>query len=270
MLHRSPLLIPELAELVFVSLPAFELLSSCRAVCRLWRDVIDSSPVVEYYTWRSSSIPGRLRPKINQLNFQRNPVIPHILSKFWQRVNQASSEPPQEEITGDNKDNKKTPKKKAPLRKNELSPPLDTEALIAPFRKICESLIFANSDPIEVNIKLSTQKYASKHMLHRHYRTVATDYGIGWVTDLSILETMLEEIISLYNEKVYIPGKKNSFQAEIRYCVFLFDAYFEPKDEDDKPMRRELEITERFDFQCVEPWFVQLVERGARKREEEI
>ncbi|EPS39494.1 hypothetical protein H072_6728 [Dactylellina haptotyla CBS 200.50] len=45
----SVFLIPEILEQIFIFIPVANLSVDCRAVCRLWRDTIDSSPVLKYY-----------------------------------------------------------------------------------------------------------------------------------------------------------------------------------------------------------------------------
>ncbi|KAK6525253.1 hypothetical protein TWF694_005399 [Orbilia ellipsospora] len=264
--HPSPLLIPELAELILTSLPPLEVLTTSRRVCKLWRDLIDSSTVIKYHTWRLDSIPGRTAAKIDRLNFQRNPLILTILARFWQSLNEHNNNIIIQNLNALNISHEsqgtsakpKAPKKpKLPKPKKSDPPqPIPPETLISSFRAICSQLIFANSTPIDVNINLSSQKYASKHMLHRSYRSVASEYGIGWVTDTTLLENMMEEMVGLYNEKVYIPGKKNSLQAEMRYCVFLYEVVVSKSTPGDaeggngsgRGKRTEYEAWERVDF----------------------
>ncbi|KAF3934503.1 hypothetical protein ABW19_dt0204793 [Dactylella cylindrospora] len=55
--------ITELLELIFLELPATELLASTRTVCRTWNNVILDSPLLQWHTFRlSSPVPPRYHP----------------------------------------------------------------------------------------------------------------------------------------------------------------------------------------------------------------
>ncbi|KAK6514604.1 hypothetical protein TWF281_004801 [Arthrobotrys megalospora] len=253
--HASILLIPELLELVLVSLPPVEVLTTCRAVCRLWRDLIDTSPVIKFSSWRAESIPGRQAPRVTPKSYQRNPLVLEILSNFWIRLNTIEDDTPEGGDGVENTASTSTPKKKS--KKNKDPPPsIDPHIFLSRYEDICSSLIFSNSPPLDTTIRITVQKYASKHIIARSYRSISTDIGIGWITDLDVLLNLMDEIIKLRNERVYLAGKRNTMQAEIGWCVFLY------ADGEEGGKRRECEVVEKVDFQCVEPWGVDIAQVG--------
>lgn len=75
-----------------------------------------------------------------------------------------------------------------------------------------------------------------------------------------MLLNLMEEIIKLRNEGIYVEGKRNSLQAEMGCCVFL---YADGEGEGGK--RRECEVVEKVDFMCVEPWGVAILEGRVRE-----
>ncbi|KAK6541574.1 hypothetical protein TWF694_007377 [Orbilia ellipsospora] len=79
----SVLLTPEIAELVLLEVPAVELLTTCRRVCRIWRDLIDtSSPKLRYYSLSGLDLHGQQNPDGQILT----PLAIEVLSIFWKRL----------------------------------------------------------------------------------------------------------------------------------------------------------------------------------------
>ncbi|KAF3908725.1 hypothetical protein AA313_de0200534 [Arthrobotrys entomopaga] len=77
------LLTPEIAELVLLEIPAVELLTTCRLVCRTWRDLIDtSSPKLRYYSLSGLNLHGQQNPNGQILT----PLAIEVLSIFWKRL----------------------------------------------------------------------------------------------------------------------------------------------------------------------------------------
>ncbi|KAK6497213.1 hypothetical protein TWF506_004688 [Arthrobotrys conoides] len=256
----NPLLIPELLEIILTTLPQLTVLTTCRSICTLWREVIDTSPLLKYTTWRTESIPGRTPPRITVKNYRRNPIVLDVLSHFWWRLNNLPdhNNPPDDDIDIDSTttttSNVKKKKKKNDIQK------LHIPTFLHPYQQICTTQIFSNSSPLDVTIRITLQKYTTKHIIARSYRSISTDIGTGWITDLSVLINLMEEILELRNEGVYVDGKRNSLQAEIGWCVFL---YTEEGKEGGK--RRECEVAEKVDFECVEPWGVGILEGRVRE-----
>ncbi|KAK6498382.1 hypothetical protein TWF481_010973 [Arthrobotrys musiformis] len=261
LVKASPLLIPELLELILVSLPPLEVLTTWRTVCRLWRDIIDTSPVLKFSTWRAESIPGRQAPKVTTKSYQRNPLVLEILSNFWIRLNTFDDSPLQENPEGAEPDWDLPPQKR---KKKKSLPQIDIPSFLSHYTKICNTLIFSNSPPLDITIRITVQKYASKHIIARSYRSISTDIGIGWIKDLDVLMNLMDEIVKLRNEGVYVGGKRNTMQAEIGWCVFLYPHGGENAEGGWK--RRECEVVEKVDFECVEPWGV-LISQVGRVRE---
>ncbi|KAK6330010.1 hypothetical protein TWF718_003437 [Orbilia javanica] len=252
----NPLLIPELLELVLSALPALEVLTTCRTICKLWRDLIDTSPTIKYTTWRSEFPPGRTTgPKVTETTYQRNPLVLELLSNFWARLN-TIQQPVPLDASGSVI---KIPKRK-PMKPSRHPNPIDTTAFLSRYISICHAQIFSNSPPLDVNIRVTFQEAASKHIIARSYRSVSTDVGIGWITDLSVLVNLMEEIIQLRDAGRYVPGLKNSLQAEMTWCVFL---YRDGGGEGGK--RRECEVVQKVDFACWEPWGVAILEGRVRE-----
>ncbi|KAK6498370.1 hypothetical protein TWF481_010962 [Arthrobotrys musiformis] len=75
--------IPEILELVLQHVPPLDLLSSCRAVCRTWNDIISTSWTLKYYATTGLDsdqyLLGVPRPELT-------PAARDILSLFWRRL----------------------------------------------------------------------------------------------------------------------------------------------------------------------------------------
>ncbi|KAF3100963.1 hypothetical protein TWF594_011735 [Orbilia oligospora] len=267
--NNNPLLIPELLEIILTALPQLEVLTTCRSICTLWRDIIDTSPLLKYTTWRTETIPGRHHTKgdalrITARNYKRNPIVLEILSSFWSRLN---SLPPQSispseaelyENNDDDDDDDLTLKQKKKKKKKKDPPKINPSTFLSRYHKICSHQIFSNSPPLDISIRITLQKYTTKHIIARSYRSISTDIGTGWITDLSVILNLMEEIVQLWNEGVYVEGRRNSLQAEIGWCVFLYG------DDETGGKRRECEVSQKVDFECVKPWGVGILEGRVR------
>ncbi|KAK6360946.1 hypothetical protein TWF730_007061 [Orbilia blumenaviensis] len=264
--RTSPLLIPELLELILTALPPLQVLTTCRQVCALWRDIIDTSPVIKYTTWRAETIPGRKPLRITDRSYERNPLVKDILGAFWRRLNyfiiendHKDSTTGLSETTSENNNNNNTPPKRK--KKSRTPPQIDISSFISRYHKILNTLIFSNSPPLDLNIRLTIQKYASKHVIARSYRSVSTEIPVGWVQDLTILLDLMDEMLKLWNEGVYVPGRRNVVQAEIGGCVFLYSPW-----EEEGGKRGECEVLEKANFECGSPWGVDIALVGGVKR----
>ncbi|KAF3173523.1 hypothetical protein TWF788_008896 [Orbilia oligospora] len=265
---NNPLLIPELLEIILTSIPQLEVLTTCRSICTLWRDIIDTSPLLKYTTWRTETIPGRHHTKRDALkitvrNYKRNPIVLEILSSFWSRLNSLPPQnisPSEAELyeDHDNDDINLESKKRNKKKKKKDPPKINPSTFLSRYSKICSTQIFSNSPPLDISIRITLQKYTTKHIIARSYRSISTDIGTGWITDLSVILNLMEEIVQLWNEGVYVEGRRNSLQAEIGWCVFLYG------DDDSGGKRRECEVLQKVDFECVKPWGVGILEGRVR------
>ncbi|KAF3283282.1 hypothetical protein TWF970_001261 [Orbilia oligospora] len=261
---NNPLLIPELLEIILTSIPQLEVLTTCRSICTLWRDIIDTSPLLKYTTWRTETIPGRRTQdalKITARNYKRNPIVLEILSSFWSRLNSLPPQnitPSEAELYEDHDDDINLESKKKKKKKKKDPPKINPTTFLSRYHKICNTQIFSNSPPLDISIRITLQKYTTKHIIARSYRSISTDIGTGWITDLSVILNLMEEIIQLWNEGVYVEGKRNSLQAEIGWCVFLYS------DDEKGGKRRECEVSQKVDFECVKPWGVGIFEGRVR------
>ncbi|EPS37621.1 hypothetical protein H072_8671 [Dactylellina haptotyla CBS 200.50] len=71
--------IPELVEMIIFELPAIEILSTCRAVSRTWRNVVDNpSPRLKSYAYSGLRDHG--------LSFCLTPIAVQILAQFWRKL----------------------------------------------------------------------------------------------------------------------------------------------------------------------------------------
>ncbi|KAF3934507.1 hypothetical protein ABW19_dt0205197 [Dactylella cylindrospora] len=82
------LLIPEILEVILLGVPAIEVLTSIRAVCRTWKSVVETSPELQYYTEI-----GFTRAQVKSLLANRDraiieplPLAFQIIQKFWAKV----------------------------------------------------------------------------------------------------------------------------------------------------------------------------------------
>ncbi|KAK6506890.1 hypothetical protein TWF481_005348 [Arthrobotrys musiformis] len=95
-------LIPELAEKILLEVPALQVLTTCRAVCKTWRDLIDtSSPDLKYYstsglkrpsTCTSNIVAGPSRPRQRPPPYLAphpqllTPIAVDVLTIFWKKL----------------------------------------------------------------------------------------------------------------------------------------------------------------------------------------
>ncbi|KAF3934443.1 hypothetical protein ABW19_dt0200222 [Dactylella cylindrospora] len=89
MLSTPPvLLIPEILELILLEVPVLELFK-CRQVCRTWKDLLESSPFLSYYTQtglKKDKISTAIKAeKLGEI-LNPTPLGLAVLQKFWSRV----------------------------------------------------------------------------------------------------------------------------------------------------------------------------------------
>ncbi|KAF3903382.1 hypothetical protein ABW20_dc0107305 [Dactylellina cionopaga] len=78
-------LIPEILEMIMLEVPAIELLTACRQVCKGWKSILETSPALSYY-----ATTGRRRRK-NREDEQEpcqivTPLAVEILTHFWRKL----------------------------------------------------------------------------------------------------------------------------------------------------------------------------------------
>ncbi|KAK6350663.1 hypothetical protein TWF718_003848 [Orbilia javanica] len=93
-------LIPELAEKILLNVPAIDVLTKCRGVCKAWRDLIDNtSPDLKYWstsglkrpnldatTVKPSRVHSRVTPDRDRHPQLLTPIAVEIISIFWKRL----------------------------------------------------------------------------------------------------------------------------------------------------------------------------------------
>ncbi|EWC43688.1 hypothetical protein DRE_01575 [Drechslerella stenobrocha 248] len=233
----SPLLITELLETILLYTPPATVVTACRAVCHRWRELVDASPLLKRHTWRADpNIPARRRRlKAVGHAFRRNPLLSDILAKFWKRLNAVY----------------------APVDDGDTTAPpakaLDNNEVVRLFRPVCQSYQLADPAPASVLIRLAVQRQNGR-MLARYYRSVSSD-STRQVVDLEVLILLMKEMLQLQQQKLYLPGERNSVVAELQYSVLLRRP--------GETRRREVAIEERISFQCSEPWGISVMETSS-------
>ncbi|KAJ6258305.1 hypothetical protein Dda_6345 [Drechslerella dactyloides] len=227
----SPLLIPELLEAILLYTQPFTVITACRAVCRSWRTLVDTSPLLRRHTWRAEdNVPvHRRRLKAVGITFKRNPMLSNILTAFWRRLNAHTT------TSGDGEP--------APATANEL---------VAAFTPICQAMRLADPAPADVTFRFATQRQIG-HMLARTYRTWSSpDEWQRQLIDLMVLTRLMRMLVRLRDEKEYQPGARNSLVVEAGYDILLR--------KEGEVKRRQVYVEERLNFQCCEPWNVSILE----------